>query len=602
MTAVVYEYGCQAPVKGDDLLATQMSLAHRYHNRLIELERDRRAACEGALREVAAYAGCVARVEALEAELEAVREQIARAKQAAQRDVETRTLDAEAKRLRGALREARAERRSALAEAREAQREILERCNDEAAQARRDARKASGLYWGTYLVVEQAAQAACGGPTLHFARWDGSGHVAVQVQRTRPLTTDGVFGDDTRVQIDPLAPDAYDHPSRGERRRRQRTAIRVRIGSAADRSPIWCELPVILHRPLPAGRVTWVHLLRERVEAKDRYRVQLVIESDGPPLERCGTGVVGVDLGWRLTPEGLRVAYAAGSDGAEHVLVQRADVGAAVKHAEGLRGTRDDNLTAIRVWLVAWLAGREVPEWLAEARKTLPLWRSQARLAGLVLRWRSQRWEGDAEGYERLEAWRKQDKHLWTWEVHERRRTLGRRREQYRVWAAGLARRYEVLVLEDFDLRDVAKQRPAEEDKDTQESARYQRVIAAPSTARAALVNAFRQRGGIVIAAPAEFTTQMCHACGKRCRWDQAAEITHTCEHCGARWDQDRNAALTLRAYASGEVVSSAREALASATPRIGRFQRRAATAAQPLAEESSEVLAEAGASAQEDK
>lgn len=38
----VYEYGCRAPTKGGTVLAEQMSRAHRYYNRLIELECDRR--------------------------------------------------------------------------------------------------------------------------------------------------------------------------------------------------------------------------------------------------------------------------------------------------------------------------------------------------------------------------------------------------------------------------------------------------------------------------------------------------------------------------------------------------------------------------------
>lgn len=595
---VVYEYGCRAPTEGAELVREQMSLAHRYYNKLIEIETERRAATEAAFMSIAAYSEAVDRLAAVEDRLETVRARIAEIKATARRDVDTPDFDLSAREWRAARKVAAADLRAARAGAKKELVDRLAVVNEAAAQAKRDARGASEVYWGTYLVVEQAAQAACSGPTLHFARWDGSGHLAVQIQKG--IATEDLMGSDMRVRLDPLDPDAYTHPSRGERTRRQRTFLRLRVGSEG-RAPIWAVLPVILHRPMPRGRVKWVHLLRRRVEAKEVWRVQIVVDTD-ERVEDCGQGVVGIDLGWRVTPEGLRVATAAG-DGIER-LVLRDDVGGALRHSDGLRGTRDDNLTAILGSLRGWLHARmsTLPPWLAEATTYLHQWRSQARLAALALRWRTERFAGDEDGFAQIEAWRKQDKHLWTWETHERDRALGRRREQYRVWAAELARRYEIVVLEAFDLRAVAEQKPQEEDKDDNAGARHNRQLAAVSTLRSAIVNAFRRRGGIVIMAPSVNTTRQCHGCRQICEWDQEQLLRHRCEHCGAEWDQDDNAARNLRDYASADVVGPAREALAAPTVRVSRFRKRSAASGAAAGASDAAPLEKMEATADDDR
>src|SRR5690606_22488963 len=88
-----------------------------------------------------------------------------------------------------------------------------------------------------------------------FRRWDGSGKLAVQLQNGLPV--EDAFGDDTRLQIDPVDPVAWNSPSRSERIHKNRTKVRIRIGSE-NRKPIWAELDIAMHRPLPkGGKIKW---------------------------------------------------------------------------------------------------------------------------------------------------------------------------------------------------------------------------------------------------------------------------------------------------------------------------------------------------------
>jgi len=110
-----------------------------------------------------------------------------------------------------------------------------------------------------------------------------------------------------------------------------------------------------------------------------------------------------------------------------------------------------------------------------------------------------------------------------------------------------LARKYKTLVLEDFDLRVMAR-RGSVEDGAENEDARSNRQLAAVSELRLCLEQAFKGRGGDVVRLPAANTTRRCHACGHTEAFDAAAAILHTCPGCAATWDQDRNAALNLLA------------------------------------------------------
>lgn len=384
--------------------------------------------------------------------------------------------------------------------------------------------------------------------------------------------------------------------------------LRLRVASDG-RAPVWAAWPIILHRPLPDFLAVRFPEAWDRARARevvDRFGLRIVAERDGEVVvategggaatlaralvdagavsadprttavkwaavrlkkigpreewsvtftldvperrERCGEGAVAVDLGWRRMGGGsLRVATTEDEAGTVRELRLDADLVRGLGKASEIRSIRDMHFDTARAWLHVILDDLPaIPEWLQEATKTMALWKAQGRLASVAIRWRGARFEGDTAAIEALEAWRIKDKHLWCWETSQRTGALRRRKDLYRVFAAGLARAYRTVVLEDFDLRAFAR-RPAAEETETErdENARAQRHLAATSELRLALVQAFVGRGGEEAREPATDTTRKCSECGVVEIFDAGAELRHTCRN-GHAWDQDENACRNL--------------------------------------------------------
>ncbi len=557
----VYKYGLLPPTGGAEKVREQILLAHRYRNDLTQIERGRRAAIRAAMSEH----GNVAVLEQTAAERDA---DVVRCLS------ELSTTKSQARspkvpqHLRDALAVARAAKSEAVRELREHRAKVRE---DEALQARiadanakalelsKSVRAYGGVFWGTYLLVEDAAKRASDDTPLYdgaepldprFSRFDGTGEVGVQIQGG--MTAAQLFGcADTRLHVAPVDERAWHSPLRGERRLASRTTVKLRVGSEG-RAPIWAEWPMTMHRPLPEGSIVKgavVHL--RRVGPREEWTLTITVDIPDGVGERCGDGAVAIDVGWRIFGEEVRVATYRSTHGEVGELRLPARILSGFEKAESLRSIRDTAFNAARAALGAWLATDATrPEWLSVATKTLGQWRGVGRLAALAKRWRDHRFPGDEEVYAALETWRYHDHHLWGWETGQTTRTLRSRKEIYRVFAAGLARKYGTLVLERFDLREVAtKKAPDLQEKSENKTARYDRQRAAISELRGALEQAFKARlGGEVCLVDGAYTTRTCSDCGHIAKFDSAKMVHHACPSCGVVWDQDENAAANILA------------------------------------------------------
>lgn len=566
MTVKVYRYGLLPPIENADEVRQQMRLAHNYRNTLVEVERARRAA----LRAANATRGDIPTLEAAAKAATASVDAALKSVKTFKSSERTRHVPPE---LRAQLDAARVAKRDAVAALRAAQRALKDDAqatsqrdlvNERAAFLRRSARAHCGVYWGTYLGVEAADQQMQKMPLYdrgaepndpRFVRWTGEGSVGVQIQGG--IAADAVMrGSDTRLRIEPAATPASSKRSPTSRRSatREYRVLALRIGSR-DRDPVWGRWPMVMHRPLPDGAlIKWAHVHLRKRGPRDEWSVTLTVElpdSHGRPSP--GTGAVAIDIGWRLQDDGVRVATWCGSDGDRGRLVLTTHLSRMAK-ADELRSTRDENLVAILAKLVPTVLSLAelptTPDWFRSAVRTIAQWRSQSRLAALAKRWRAARFEGDADAYNAIEAWRYRDFHLWEWESAQRTKTLRHRREVYRVFAAGLAKRYDTLVLEDFDLRNIARRPEADRSEDDNDTSRSNRHAVAASALRNVLIQAF---AGRVQKLDPKNTTRACHACGSIEKWDQAEEVIHTCSKCGVAWDQDDNAAINLLTWQARE-------------------------------------------------
>lgn len=564
-TVRVYRYGLLRPIELGEEVWRQMRAAHDYRNKLIEIERRRRDEMRELLGKHGNIPVLTAEAEAAEAEIAAVIEQRNRTRiKERSKKSDGATADA--------LKAARERKKKAMAALREAR--VAMRADDSITAARdtieekyaaerREARAACGVYWGTYLLIEAADQQARKTPLYdgiepnnpRFVRWENEGRVGVQVQGGAEIGEAK-----TLIRIEPRpAPKGADPQSKRSAKRSYCT-LAMRIGTNEDRSPIWAKWPMVMHRPLPEGAVIkWATVNVRRIGPREQWHCCITAEVEEKARDTEKPRVA-IDIGWRVVDEGLRVATWRSDDGRTGTLVLNNHEARGLAKADELRAIRDRSFNEARDALLKNLPETR-PEWWPN---NIGQWRSQARLAALIRKWKNDRFAGDEVAYEAAEAWRYHDYHLWQWETSQRAKSINHRRDVYRVFASKLAEKFGSVVLEDFDLRDVARRSEGTEN----EHARYMRTVAATSELRLYLKQAFR---GDVEIVPSEYTTKTCAECGSLESWDQAAQLVHTCGACGATWDQDHNATKNLLAYQQGAGASEKEEA---AEPKESKWSR----------------------------
>jgi hypothetical protein len=305
--------------------------------------------------------------------------------------------------------------------------------------------------------------------------------------------------------------------------------------------------------------------------------------------------MVAVDIGWRRLKNGcLRVAAWRDEDDNHGTVVLDERTIGALRRPETLRSVRDDLLNETLPALCDRLRSQPgLPEWLrrmtVKRREKLPTqlqaiahiaqWRSHSRLRKLVLKWRDNRWTGDSSAYELAERWRYRDHHLWEWEAAQRNQSLRRRRDQYRNFAAWLARTYKTVVLEHFARKKCVEWPDEDEEPRTEqeEKASSWRHLASThelagksASEQGAISEAVRKRGGRIVEVCPEWTTQDCPKCGHKQRWDAAVSIKRRppCPVCTCELDQDDGACIIL--------LSHGRECLSNPnSPRAARKRKK---------------------------
>ena len=433
----------------------------------------------------------------------------------------------------------------------------------------------AGLYWATINAVRDDARVAeqrviaartAGRPSARrYARWDGSGRIAVQLQRASgdPRRT-GVLlasGAGKWRNVLTIGPSEY-----GPRLRR------VEFSTGRGQPPVGVD--VAWHRDLPTGGdVTSAELVAHRIAGRTRYSVHFAVRV-APPVPVTAGPDLAVHLGWRQEPGGgVRAATWQSTVPlqvpAEMVGFVTADTptggrvivpGALLERlarADEIRGGRDVALDEIRATLAAWLDQHPQPSLRdGDPDLTGPVvraWRSPARFVALTAAWRADPREELDDIATQLETWRCADRRAWEREANLRSRTVGYRRDLYRqvaAWASTTAGR---VVVDDTDLRQViARAKTGDLLPGTAEAAiAGRRADVAPGDLRAAVVQAAIRDGVPVVTVPHKGGTVTHHACGASLPADERwLRPIVTCDRCGRDFDQDVNAAAGMLARA----------------------------------------------------
>lgn len=646
----VYKYGCRRPTEGAELLADQLQKAHDYYNGLIDIEVARRKAFRNIRTQFSADVSRLeAQIEGLSEKIDEVYTEWKKARSSARKRIdapplreELTALKAERKRCGEELKTAKLEFKERLTGGDEdfslrvqkrakelqpadsdsetpgptiigkAKLEIWEqmlaepwpdawllkaRSDRDAVVATHKLREESGVSPGTYLLTGRAFDLARKSPTdPERRRWDGSGQVGVQLRPA--LTPARLVEPNNWVEIRQIDPKWR---SRGKRLARH---VRVRIASGDKKAPLWVELPVILHRPLPPdAQVKWAAVVVKRVGNRTRYELQLSVDT-AYSAGRCGQGTVAIDVGWRRMPSGdLRVGYCFDSYGHGWSLELPGKFVDDMLFIDRLKNITDTQFDLAKAVAIAALP--TAPSSIVQRLQHLHQWRSHARLAKVAYQWVRtiapeqriseiwKRWELEripmearsrkipaalrpkkldlmasydelSEWFAKqgitdaapwyLEWWRLKNRHIYQWECDARRRVLARRLDLYRNMAAQLSARYEKLIIENFDLRSVARRPTTDQHDDaTHEAARHLRQLAAVSQLRNCLGEAFggKRTERIKKKNPAR-TTLVHHGCGHDHSGDEEfrqatiASPIVTCKGCGQDFDQDYSAAQNL--------------------------------------------------------
>lgn len=583
-----YAYGARPPTARRDQVGEQMWLAHRYYNDLVTLEQERRGRLHRLrLEHDSELAVIVHKLTSVQEQSALLRTRIRQRNAQAQSRTATEQDRAQLAGLHTAEQalwhEAKARLR--LLQAHPAFREATAALNAWHLAESKRLRAQCGCYHGTYLVVERAVQAAitrvptfvralAGQPRLPWRkRWEGHGHLAVQLQKGLSLQR-LLEGQDTRVQLqrrEALPRTGHNlHAVPRADSRRQRVAhgrywtLKFRLGSDAARQPLFAAIPLVLDRLPPADTVVkWVHVLRQRLGTQERWQVVLAVEapSFATRADWPASGTVGLDVGWRLKPDGtLRVAYWHGDQGEEDhgELLLPASILARQQQCETLQSRRDLLYDEARALLHAWIQEHPAcPAWLTDATATLARWRSPERLHRLLRQWRQKRFIGDEkimawlEGWKvsrrhekgGYEGWALQDQHLADWIAFQRRQYLRHRNDLYRQFAAQIARKAQTVHVEDLDLAGDLLRRPEPEDAtDPGHGLRGLARLAAVAT----LTRYLEERCATLVRREAANTTRSCSWCGHLNTFADPAVLHQRCAGCERLWDQDHNAARNL--------------------------------------------------------
>ncbi len=592
-----YAYGFRPFDRASEQLAvSQMVLAHKYRNKLRDIEVARREAVDKLM---AARAPGVKEAEEaiarIEPELEELRDAIrAQNSRARKKNQSTEEQKARAELLAEELKEAynrRKETRKAAFKDGIVKAE-LDALDAQAVTARKEAYNVefAQLGWGSKVHVHDATQDFRKGAPPQTKYLNGGGHVAAQFPNGTTVEATVQRWDGT----EPTTGQCWirvenDHPTKPHAR------IGIRVGSEETQSgkrkaPLWIRGRFRMHRPVPPGAaLKWVHLTRRRVGTRSVWRLILTWAGAVPPKERAPDGVVAIDLGWRRLPgNGIRIASWIGSDGATGEVKLDEDFVQRYLHADHVNSVRSTLFNNVMARLSAWVATNPLPEqWTLKTDSNprpiahcLTQWKSQNRLHRLIEYWAAHRLPGDSELFGdphgiwsryraevtalgRDEAYRlhhdrirkaANDGVLWAWHLQNRHlidcaaspTEWGKnfRLNMFRNFAAGLRKKYRTVVLEDINWRELITKMPAESDDEENKRVRTYYRMASPGQLASVLKE---QMGQHSLICP-EYTTRICHGCGEECEFDQARVLVHTCEHCGIKWDQDANAAKNLMA------------------------------------------------------
>lgn len=536
MSYLVFKFNAKEPIVNGQLVDEQMFLSHKLRNKLVEVELERRKSIDALCAKLSPDLTDVEK-QLFEAEVtlaEAEKQQ--KGVNASQRKREA------TKEVRDTLKILRETKASLYKRRKELRTSIFESHEFKAAQEQIEQgalkksatyRKESLLYSDNSDAVFQAAQSFRKGAPPKFRRWTGDGRVVIRLRKTFSLNQ--LDRTNLYAQVERHS-SGYFVAGKNRPRKLGNALLQFRVGTD-KRKPVFATVPFYLSREIPEdARVNQIFLQRRRVGTKFSWSVCFVCSKDSwDKPDWAEDGTVGIDVGWRIFEDRLRVAVWSGSDGDEGELSLPLWWIKEQKRVCSIQSVRDTLFDGIKDTIKS-LNFESAPDYVREALQTIHAWKSPARLSAIVFKWLKD--GGNGTTIDVLNAWRERDRHLLEFQANLRDQLQRHRKEVYRTFAAQLSRKYATAVVEKIDLR---KWHTNAQVEDSENCALREHVR---NAALSVLFDSLTQRMRNTIRVNPANTTKNCHECG---HLNKVEELEHTCEGCGISWDQDYNAARNLR-------------------------------------------------------
>lgn len=533
---------------GEDVLLEQISIGHRYQNALVDNERKRRNAIQQVRANFYPELPILQlKIKEEQAKIQLLRDEI-KANNAKERKKIKQPDKAAQIKEREKTRNTLQTTERELKKLANANPEVLQAYMQVAVQyslskdatGLRDEYAQKGLHSGTYQQIER--QIPHSGDAPKFKSWTGEGKVRIYLGQKGDMEFTNSEG---KVFRGGYSADAITLNKCKE------IQIHTKECTNKKKTFTWKVTEVILQikdKPIHIyvkydrelqGEIREVCLVRKKIATHFRWQIQFTAAKDTPwekTWPQAQTNFVAINTGYRKTEQGLRVAYWQSDNHSGEITIPNWRI-ERVKKVEDLQEIRAKNYNFILGTLKQFLNLNEVPDWLKEKTKTIHLWQSQsqARLASIILYWRNSRFPNDDEIYTKCEDWRKQDKHLYEWQEHQRKGESRWRTDFYRKQLQELAMKYGYLILHD----EIPKQKNSNPENEPDEVVKRYRNLASNGFFNRLAIETFKN----TLRVDGKYTTTTCCKCKQQMDFNKS-DLIHCCEHCGTLHDQDRNTAI----------------------------------------------------------
>jgi len=389
--------------------------------------------------------------------------------------------------------------------------------------------------------------------------------------------------------------------------------VRIKFGSEGKNKPDtwWAEFPVYVHRRLPTDAIIkHVKIMVKRKGPGVFYQLQLTLSDSQFKISPRGKGVACVNFGWRSLKDGsFRVAYLLDDQGHRDTLVlphtnESKDtkvgdynISDRLLYKDDLKSFNDTHFNQVKEILQDYIKTnkKKISKKLLEATEHIEKWRAHRKLrkaCAIVIAefgitnewwglWKDERlsvgkdlfasfdeiskWcirNGARDESKQLaiflDFWMKKQSHLYTWQENQGSKAINHRRWLFNNWIKSTIDKYQFILVDNYDLRQIKSVCKKEEEEDRQtKRARKNRKNCAPGEARNMMIS----KGGSKIILdniqtesgedfkPGEGPSQRCTKCGRPSQADLREQVMVDCD-CGHVEDQDlRNCTNRLREF-----------------------------------------------------